>query len=79
MPDYPYDVYAEQLLHKGLGYALWQPEQSAENGGVQIGDVGIISQGGFQPLFNAHTHTPNGDDGIQVPESRPLKNLTHRL
>ena len=55
-------VYSEQLLAKGHGLPLWEPEPS-ELGEVQIGDVGFIDNGGFCRLFNA---TRPADDPINL-------------
>lgn len=53
------DLYAQQLLLKGNGYPLWDPQPKRHFGdpsapaGVAIGDVGIITaDGGFDFLFN---------------------------
>ena len=53
------DLYAQQLLLKGNGYPLWDPQPKRHFGdpsspaGVAIGDVGIITtNGGFDFLFN---------------------------
>ena len=50
-------VYAEELGALGRGVPLWYPEPS-KTGEVQIGDVGILYNGGFHRLFN-----------VTVPES----------
>ena len=57
-------VYAEELGKKGRGVPLWYPEPSTA-GEVQIGDVGILYNGGFHRLFNVrfdetHPWNPQG-------------------
>ncbi|GJE88442.1 hypothetical protein PsYK624_045250 [Phanerochaete sordida] len=47
-------TYAEQLVGRGFGLPLWQPEaEPGPYGDVQIGDVGFVSEGQFIRLFNA--------------------------
>lgn len=57
MPSAPPDVYAQQLLTRRLGYALWQPEPT-KLGEVNIGDVGFLMDGAFYRLFNAINPKP---------------------
>ncbi|KAK7676643.1 hypothetical protein QCA50_020386 [Cerrena zonata] len=73
MSSRPCDIYAKELMPNGWGYALWQPELAAENGGAQIGDVGIIDQGGFEPFFNAHTPRNNPDGKTLPPNFETLE------
>lgn len=48
----PAFVYADQLVGKGYGLPLWQPDPPRE-GEIQIGDVGVLDDGRFIRLFNA--------------------------
>lgn len=48
-----HDIYARELLHYRLGFALWLPEPSPDYGPVQLADVGYIADGKFHRLFNA--------------------------
>ena len=51
-PTTPWNIYAEQLFPLGYGHPLWHPEPG--NGReVHIGDVGWLSEGAFNPLFNS--------------------------
>ncbi len=43
-------VYAEQLGMSRRGLPLWYPEP--QNGEVEIGDVGLLHDGGFHRFFN---------------------------
>lgn len=54
------NIYAKQLICKGLGLPLWQPEPT-RFGEVLIGDVGFVQGGQFFRLFN-----------VTRPESDPL-------
>ena len=50
-----YDIFRKQLAIKypSYGRALWAPSPTNPDRPVQVGDVGFIRQGKFQPLFNA--------------------------
>lgn len=48
-----WNVYAQQLTMLGHGYPLWKGTPSNCQPGVQIGDVGYLSEGEFIRLFNA--------------------------
>lgn len=59
----PYHVYAEQLASCGYGHAMWDPNPLMEvdenykfddsiSWEVDIGDVGILTEGGFKRFFN---------------------------
>ena len=48
-----WNVYAQQLTMLGHGYPLWKGTPSNCPPGVQIGDVGYLSEGEFIRLFNA--------------------------
>lgn len=60
-------VYAEQLLPRGQGLPLWEPEPS-ELGEIHIGDVGFIYEGGFCRLFNATRSEGDPMNVCGVPE-----------
>ena len=49
-----YDIFRDQLAirYPGYGHALWEPSPVDPHGVVGIGDVGYISQGRFNRLFN---------------------------
>ena len=49
-----YNTFRDQLAiaHPALGYALWEPDPG-EHPPVEVADVGFVSQGKFQRLFNA--------------------------
>ncbi|KAK7693524.1 hypothetical protein QCA50_003093 [Cerrena zonata] len=79
MTNCPHDVYAKELMPKGWGYPLWQPELAAKNGGVQIGDVGIIDEGGFEPFFNVHTQCYNPENNALPPNFKTLQKPSPRL
>ncbi len=49
--SHPWDIYSEQLLHLGYGYPLWNPDQPQRRS-VLVGDVGMVREGEFIPLFN---------------------------
>lgn len=66
-------VYAEQLICKGYGLPLWQPEPP-DNGAVRIGDVGLVDNGRFVRLFNAMQNSEHPLNRWGVPEGFvPLK------
>ncbi|KAJ3539677.1 hypothetical protein NM688_g6331 [Phlebia brevispora] len=53
----PVSTYTEELsmhLEKPMGYPLWYPTPMQE-GEVEIGDVGYVSEGRFKALFNVIT------------------------
>ncbi|KAI0820693.1 WD40-repeat-containing domain protein [Trametes gibbosa] len=50
-----YNIYAQQLLPRKHGYALWHPEHT-KFGEIHIGDVGYFREGAFYRLFNATSH-----------------------
>jgi hypothetical protein len=53
LQDTPQHVYARMLFQKGMGFPMWVPEPSQPNErGVDIGDVGVLSDGSFDFLFN---------------------------
>ncbi|KIP05418.1 hypothetical protein PHLGIDRAFT_14562 [Phlebiopsis gigantea 11061_1 CR5-6] len=60
-------VYAEQLLPRGHGLPLWEPEPS-ELGEVEIGDVGFIDEGGFCRIFSTTRHKDDPANVFGVPE-----------
>ncbi|KAH9919630.1 uncharacterized protein B0H18DRAFT_957451 [Fomitopsis serialis] len=51
--DCHWNVYAQQLFRRGLGYPLWDPEPRVEEGEVLIGDVGYLDEGRFYRICNA--------------------------
>ncbi|KAI9058617.1 hypothetical protein FKP32DRAFT_1202913 [Trametes sanguinea] len=50
---FAWDVYADQLYSRGLGYPLWTPERMREGWDVQPLDVGWIREGAFHHLLRA--------------------------
>lgn len=58
-----YDIYSDQLRELRRGQPLYYPEPSAEEGPVEIGDVGYTRQGAFCRLFNV---ARSGDDSAQT-------------
>ncbi|KZT65356.1 hypothetical protein DAEQUDRAFT_814340 [Daedalea quercina L-15889] len=67
MPSTPWDTYAKELLPRGYGYALWNPEPDSA-GEVEIGDVGYTEGGQFHRLFNAMHHAGHHFNIRGVPE-----------
>ncbi|KAH9918069.1 WD40-repeat-containing domain protein [Fomitopsis serialis] len=63
-----WNVYANQLLMLGHGYPLWDPRPINCRPGVQIGDVGYISNGAFIRLFNAMA---SEDDALNAQRGVP--------
>ena len=62
------EIYASQLVHLRYGHPLWYPEPE-ESGEVDIGDVGYITDGTFNRLFNAR-YDPNHEKNKNgVPEN----------
>ncbi|KIK62781.1 hypothetical protein GYMLUDRAFT_164037, partial [Collybiopsis luxurians FD-317 M1] len=81
-------IYAELLLPKGHGYPMWCPApnevlpQHYQNNGVDVGDVGLITEeGAFDFLFNVFLppdHIINQARG--VPEDfQPLEKQPNQL
>ena len=61
----------------GHGYALYEPDQPQDHGGVQVGDVGFISRGRFHSLFNImHKDSPLNDP---LPENFEELNVGRKL
>ncbi|RDB21054.1 hypothetical protein Hypma_011916 [Hypsizygus marmoreus] len=63
-----YDIYADQLRDLRRGQPLYYPEPSAEDGPVQIGDVGYTRQGAFCRLFNVSKAGDDPSQAFGVPE-----------
>ena len=64
-----WDVYAQQLIMLGHGYPLWKGTPSNCQPGVQIGDVGYLSEGEFIRLFNAMASADDPLNAGGVPSS----------
>ena len=47
----PWDIYAKQQFHHRLGYPLWVPDPAPNMDAIDLGDVGWLEEGEFQPLF----------------------------
>ena len=60
-------IYAEQLVNRGYGLPLWQPEPTSF-GEVLIGDVGFVDDGCFYRLFNAMLPADDPANARGVPE-----------
>lgn len=81
----PPDVYRDQLLVLGNGYALYEPDPSRELH-VRVGDVGHVdpSTGHFHRLFNAFSdhespiNTPHGVPEHFEPLSKKLSTVFNR-
>lgn len=81
----PPDVYRDQLLALGNGYALYEPDPSRELH-VRVGDVGHVdpSTGHFHRLFNAFCdhgspiNTPHGVPEHFEPLSKKLRTVFNR-
>ncbi|PIL26176.1 hypothetical protein GSI_11931 [Ganoderma sinense ZZ0214-1] len=74
MLNRPWNIYAEELFPLGYGHPLWYAEANFTTGRqVLVGDIGILHESQFRPLFN--TLKP-GDDPLNqgnVPDSfQPL-------
>ncbi|TCD66907.1 hypothetical protein EIP91_000746 [Steccherinum ochraceum] len=71
----PWEIYAEKLMHCGYGYPLWHPEP--HNGiEVSIGDVGVVQNGSFIPMFNTIKGVAYGEwtlplDFEELPQLNP--------
>ena len=70
----PWNIYAKRLLPLGQGYAVHRPDQPKTNGGVQVGDVGFISEGQFHPFFNVMNQDSPINDSL--PENLNLEFLS---
>jgi hypothetical protein len=79
----PYDIYRDQLAttHAAFGHALWDPCPEVGHDLVQIGDVGYVSEGKFQRLFNALVPSDHAaHEGIPLPEyHEPLIKVSTRI
>jgi hypothetical protein len=62
-----YSIYANQLIPKGHGHPLWEPDPGQEPA-VQLGDVGYLKDGGFIRLFNASKSPDDPSNALGVPE-----------
>ena len=72
---YPWSIYAEQLTPRGHGFPLYYPESASKDyhDAAQIGDVGIIVNGGFRPFFNViNPHSPKNRSGQLPANFEPL-------
>ena len=72
---YPWSVYTEQLTPLGHGFPLYYPESLSKDSheAAQIGDVGIIVNGGFRPFFNViNPHSPKNQSGQLPANFEPL-------
>ena len=73
-----YEIYSQELVSLGKGYALWEPDPSSRPQ-VELGDVGYIRDGGFHRLFNIHLqpddpHQPSIlPQGFEVLPSEPSR------
>ena len=72
MSEVASEIYCRFLLTKRHGYPLWVPEpRSNLHRGYQvtIGDVGIVTNGTFEPLFNicASLDDPVNAGGVPLP------------
>ena len=72
----PSTIYQEELRPVAPGWPLWCPEPPlADDGEVQIGDVGFISGGKFYPIFNAIANqdgSANSNARQLLPDFAPL-------
>ncbi|KAF9002748.1 hypothetical protein BDQ17DRAFT_1425702 [Cyathus striatus] len=75
-------IYMDCMLSHGYGFPLWLPEldlslpAAYREIGVQIGDVGYITEnGGFSFLFNVWQSRSNGINPPNLPESFYLDNV----
>ena len=63
----PASSYATQLISKQLGYPLWEPDPG-QKPGVELADVGYISEGSFIRLFNASKERTDTSNHLGIPE-----------
>ncbi|KAJ7723408.1 G-protein alpha subunit-domain-containing protein [Mycena metata] len=77
-------LYSRLLLSKGAGYPLWLPEPYDDlppaytDGGVSIGDVGVItSDGAFDFVFNICVPSDHPVNSVGVPEDFEVAALSH--
>ncbi|KIP05413.1 hypothetical protein PHLGIDRAFT_119848 [Phlebiopsis gigantea 11061_1 CR5-6] len=63
----PSHSYTEQLVGCGYGHPLWRPE-SERHQGVEVGDVGFLSDGCFVRIFNALLPSTHPVNAGGVPE-----------
>jgi hypothetical protein len=66
-------TYANALLSKGHGHALWEPDPG-EYAPVELGDVGYLYKGAFIKLFNASKDRDDWSNRLGLPtEHVPLR------
>jgi hypothetical protein len=62
-----YSIYANQLIPKGHGHPLWEPDPGLEPA-VELADVGYLKDGGFIRLFNASKQLGDSSNAFGVPK-----------
>jgi hypothetical protein len=63
----PWTIYANQLVPKRNGHALWEPNPGASPA-VELADVGYLKDGAFIRLFNASKVLGDKSNNLGVPE-----------
>ena len=68
----PWTIYAEQLVPRRNGHALWEPNPG-DDPAVELADVGYLKDGAFIRLFNASKDPGDTSNNLGLPERyKPL-------